>query len=174
MNHSTQRLEARALVVEAFEETPYPGDAALPREGTAYWTAIYGEKYEGAEVFRLFRGKRWQEVDLTLLRHPAGGFHQGALAFLSAEAVGYYAPALMIIALDHGNDADLFMDDAIDIFGSEFSLKPGSLERRIGNYTDGQKSAVAAFLQVMADEEFEGDPESRPAILLRERWNRHP
>lgn len=164
------RKAARQLVVEAFRDVPYPGDQSIPSPSTARWTARYGERYEGAEVSRLFMGKTWPEVNLELLRHPLGGFHQGALCFLSDEAVGCYAPALMLVALDHGCQADTFLSDAIDIFGTEFGRGVEPLERRVGGYTPRQKAAVAAFLKVMADEEYDGDPYSGPARLLSGRW----
>ena len=89
LSNSSDRRRARLSVEEAFRNTQYPGEAAIPREGTAYWTAVYGDKYEGAEIYRLFKGKRWQEIDLAFMRHPLGGFHQGFAAFLSDEAKGY-------------------------------------------------------------------------------------
>jgi len=115
------------MIREAFADTLRPDDAALPRGDTDGWVAGYGDSYEGAEVARLFAGKTWEQVDLDLLRHPLGGFHQQAFSFLSDEAVGYYAPALMLIALEHGFEADTFHSDAIDIFGADFSADPRSL-----------------------------------------------
>jgi hypothetical protein len=166
---STARILARAAVVSAFADTTYPGDDLIARCDNAKWTAIYGQDYEGAEVFRLFQGKRWQDIDLAYMRHPLGGFHQGFTAFLADEALGYYAPALMLIALDNGSEADIYLYDAVDIFGADFGSSR-SFERRVGGFAKEQRAAVAAFLQVMADEDFGWDPESNARKLLAKGW----
>ena len=167
---SMSRKDVRDLVAASFSGTRYPGDDALSSSGTPAARLRYGENTEGAEVTNLFRGKKWQDVNLNLLRHPLGGFHQGAMHFLSHMAQGYYAPALMIIALDHGADADLFLDDAIEIFSPEFSRDPNAFKDRFKDYSKKQKAAVSEFLRIMAAEEWGGRSENRPLEILERHW----
>ncbi|HZI14264.1 MAG TPA: DUF6714 family protein [Myxococcus sp.] len=115
-----QRIEA------AFSGVPYPGDDHITYAPDAW---------ECAELTADFRGRRWKDVPVEVLRA-----HAAHLSLFSAAALPYYLPAYLLAAFD-----DL---DVRDFLLSELDT-PAS---RFEPLTAAQKNAIKAFLQWMRDE----------------------
>jgi hypothetical protein len=80
-----------AAIRDAWAEAVYPGDDALA--GSASCCGEYGY------VATFFRGRHWRDVTLASLEEYEGPAN-ACYAFMSGEAVRFYLPALMLLALD--------------------------------------------------------------------------
>jgi hypothetical protein len=131
-----------ALIRDAFAATPNPGDHELVADQS-------GRDPECAEVAAAFRGLRWQDAPLDLLRRYAD-----ALPLFRPGAFRYYLPAYLLATIRSYYDVDT-MRDAL-----AFNLSPPGtapawqadhFRARASLFTDAERKAVASFLEVMAE-----------------------
>ncbi len=83
--------EVLDAIVSAWADAEYPGDDRL-----AARPSCCGEY---ADVAEFFRGRHWRDVTLETLREYAGPAN-ACHAFMSDEALRFYLPSFMAIALD--------------------------------------------------------------------------
>lgn len=117
-------------IVEAFTQTPYPGDGRIALHQC--------EECEG--IRQDFRGQ-----SPTTLRRDVIEHHFDSLPMLSPDAFHYFIPAYMRYAIDHP-------DSNVARF-AEYSLAPTDYDdfwrERFLLFTPSQKDAVIAFLEFL-------------------------
>lgn len=132
------------LIKEAFNNIPYPGDDNIVYENQ------YDENYEGNQMAKFFRGKRWQQITLKSLQNEYRCDGSSCLCFMSPQSFKYYLPAYMIIAVEKYEEADAIGDSAI------YALSPPqdndlieSWTQNISGFSEKQREAIVEFLQFM-------------------------
>jgi hypothetical protein len=128
----------RARIEAAFSFLDYPGDDRIvPDESDP----------ESREVADSFRGKRWKDMPLQLIRQ-----HSQSLPLFTPLAFRYYLPAFMCALVDSYYDADILRDTVL------FNLTPPP--KRVGPDWDffwaranqfrvKEIDAICSFLELM-------------------------
>jgi hypothetical protein len=128
----------KAQIIEeinrAFGDTEYPGDTSIVHESS--YAATYPD-YEGNTVRDVFKGKRWQEVDMKQLARE-----NGAPAFLTDEAFKYYLPAYLNLIVEDILTADVLTDIIIQKISTANFQKSFSPE---------QESCIENFLEYIKE-----------------------
>jgi hypothetical protein len=84
--------QLRLDIVQAFAQTPYPGDDAL-----VLGDASYDPEYR--EVAAAFRRKQWRQLSPAFVHQ-----HRDVLPLLSPAAFRYFLPAYLLACSDEGAD----------------------------------------------------------------------
>ncbi len=154
-------------IEHAFSSVEYPGDEALIETRGAHL-----EK-EGVRDF--FRGKNWREINLDGLLNEFNQDHSACLWFMSDQAVRYYLPAFMKIALMEFDKSDLLADQVVHLLTPE-RLAGTEFERFLSlvhPFSDEQKSAIAHFLSYMKKYHEHDISEPTPSVALNRFWSRY-
>ena len=163
MVNNEVRKKAENLVTklnEGFSATKYPGDDNIVYDNT-------GDHLECNEVANAFRGKKWNEVPLKVLRH-----NHEALFFFTAEGYRYYLPAFLRAAAKSYYRAGNIPGTLV------FSLTPpdteGTRMTEFHNKNDrlepNQKQIVSEFLEFLVEVHESDFPDNLPQIALNRFW----
>lgn len=145
---------------ESFSDAEYPGDDNIVYDNTGY-------HLECNEVADAFRGKKWNEVPLEVLRYN----HEG-LFFFTAQGYRYYLPAYLRAAVQSYKVASNILGTVV------FSLTPPTTEgpktiefhRKMEGFEPSQKKVIKEFLEFVA--EFHGSDfaNNLPKLALEKFW----
>jgi hypothetical protein len=139
----------KALIREAFADTPYPGDEALVRS----------QGDEPDEVVELFRGRTdWRALPADFVDR-AGAASPSALSFFSAGAFRFYLPAYLMADLDgaleytdplfylfHGLD-DATRGESVHVPGAGPTTWWGVQQEHLAGFTAAEAAAIVAYLR---------------------------
>lgn len=163
MNSSSAgRAALRERVIQAFREAPYPGDNNLIRNPDAPFMDDY------AQIIKHCTGRSWTECDREAIVN-----NDVNLPFFSPEALAYYLPAFMLVALDEpeGSETDKIV----------FSLMPPApddaertsyFQRMVSRFTPEQREVIRDFLEMAAGQEEQFVAESDARKALQAYWGR--
>ena len=130
-----ERLTLLAEVLEAFNDVEYPGDNEICELGS----------YEGDDVKRVLRGKRWQDCDWNVLKELTGP-NPIAMCFLEPRGFHYFTPAFVADALRRGIEST-----GVATFFDPAKLKAAEkaeFEERMKLFSAGQRQVLAKFFSV--------------------------
>jgi hypothetical protein len=139
----------KALIRDAFAETPYPGDHALVRS--------VGD--EPDQVVELFRGRDDWRVLTAEFVDRAGAASPSALSFFSAGAFRFYLPAYLIADLDgqlsytdplfylyYGLDEET-RDRSVNLPGAGTTTWWAVQQDHFASFTSREAAAIVAYLR---------------------------
>jgi hypothetical protein len=123
------------IIKESFEDTPYPGDYHI-------FEAV--EDLDIPDFLKILRGKHWKETlsILEKLEGPSLLFYQTMFDFMTREALYYFTPAFLIIAMQPGSDmfGEFFLSQ-LDPNPPEYDVERFSQLMQL--FSDRQKQAIA-------------------------------
>lgn len=150
-------IDVRTLITEAWADVTYPGDSNIAYDQS-------GKHLECAQVAEFFRGKRWNDITLEVLRNYRGDA-SACLSFMSPQACRYYLASYMLIALDAYREADVVADSALNM------LTPNQLRdfwtERVSGFSPEQCRAIVSFLQFLDTHHGADYPVRGPKDALR-------
>lgn len=138
---------------EAFGHRPYPGADNLVTPGD----------YEGIDVRRDFKGRRWEDVPPAIIDYTYNNLHS-----FTAEAFCYYLPAYLVYSLettDPTSNVPFFT--LLSLTGLCPRLRAA---RRL--MTAAEREAICAYLRSVAAAAHEDDQEADDALeAIRLLWS---
>ncbi len=127
-------------ILEAFRDTPYPGDENLVADQSGY-------DPESREVAKAFRGKDWRNVSAEMVREYAC-----ALPLFTPVAFRYYLPAYMYVCASSYYDLGVALNSVI--FNLTPPKEPGDrvwdfFWARVQKFNESERNAIKAFLHLI-------------------------
>ena len=123
--------------------------------GVSLQEARFADERRSISAAELAAARRLETTDdWTLI--PYAELARDNIAHLDAEGLRYYLPALMLWLLDHYDDEDEGMDDAVSmtVIGTVFALAPASefAARQweiYDRFTPAQRTAMARYVEAL-------------------------
>jgi hypothetical protein len=163
-----QANEVLRILEEAWKDVGYPGDDRIASKSA-------GCNDEYAWIAEFFKGKHWTEITLKRLREQDAGALDSCLAFLTTEALHYFLPSFLQIALFEYDPSDEVTAGTISMLCPptfdeklyEMAKLPGMTdatnpcsrqnvegrhgwwEQRVQGFTPAQRRAIVVFLEYM-------------------------
>lgn len=138
---------------ESFRDRPYPGDDNL----------VAADDYEGIDVRRDFKRRRWEEVPPAIIEHNYNNLHS-----FTAEAFCYYLPAFLIYSLETADpSSNVPFFTLLSLTGLCPRLRAA---RRL--MTADEREAICAYLRSVAASAHEDDQDADDALeAVRLLWS---
>jgi hypothetical protein len=151
----------RERIIQAFRNAPYPGDDHLIRNPGAAQMDDY------AQIIKHCTGKSWMECD-----HEAIINNDVNLPFFSPEALAYYLPAFMLVALDDpGGSATEEIEFALTPPRATDRERTTHFQRMAAHFSAEQRAVIRDFLERAAREEEKYVDESDARKALQAYWD---
>jgi hypothetical protein len=127
MDIRVRAAEVRALIENAFSETPYPGDERI---------ASKDHCLECQEIVEGFRGKHWKDL-------PKIHWHSGVLGLMHDDAYRFFLPGFLIGTLKPN-----LHNEGLSVHAGEF-LQEVEWHLRFPGFTRDELGAVKTYLEFL-------------------------
>lgn len=139
----------RSNLTRAFSGRAYPGDNKIAESRP--WIP----EYEGNQVARYLKGKRWQDLSYQKLRAEYPADPTACVHFMIDEGFQYYLPGFLTMALDLGEAGDVA--DAICGALTEPSRDVPEQDKtrfasRMNGFSNDERNALREALEFLARE----------------------
>jgi hypothetical protein len=134
--------EIKGKIMETFAGVEYPGDDNLVYDNSGY-------HLECNEVKAIFRGKKWQELDLLTLRR-----NRDSVFFFTPEAYHFYLPSFLICILDDHDEADAITDTVLYSLTTrgKSDEEKNFVLKRLALFTKEERDVITLFIKWLKDE----------------------
>src|SRR3989344_3320707 len=149
-------------IQQAFSSGQYPSDAAIVLDSP--YAKIYPD-YEGNTIAKVFKGKKWQEIDPDALARQ-----NAAPGFLTQEAFHYYIPAYMMLMIQDIDKADILVEIIINKLTPLSENELGESFVKADLFTKEQGACIKHFLQYLQDANPDFFENKEPTIAIERYW----